>query len=42
MRRLSIPAKQRMWRRHALLLALGAALVIGVGTVPVTLGAPIG
>jgi hypothetical protein len=41
-RRLSIPAKQRMRRRLALLLLLGAALVIGLGTVPVTVAGPLG
>ena len=42
MRRLSTPAKQRMRRRLALLVLLGAALVIGVGAVPVTMAGPLG
>jgi hypothetical protein len=40
-RRLSIPARQRMQRRIALLVVLGAALVVGLATAPVTLMAPL-
>jgi hypothetical protein len=40
-RRLSIPAQQRMRRRLAVLVVLGAALVIALGSRPVTVAGPL-